>query len=87
MQNTCVTCPNFNPVVEDNGASQIHRGECRAKPPTVHMLVIPGAQPAGARVMAMQQQPAIVGQSVFPAVQSDSWCAFHPERDLGAGLF
>ena len=62
MQNTCVTCPNFNPVVEDQGVSQIHRGECRAS------------------VMAMQQQPAAVGQSVFPAVQSDSWCVLHPVR-------
>lgn len=76
----CVACPFFNPA-PDEQSEVITKGECRARPPTVHMLVIPGMPQSGSRVMAMQgTPPQVIGQTVFPMVQADSWCGWHPER-------
>ena len=74
---TCMTCPFFNPA-KDEQSDEIKQGECRARPPVTHMLVIPGAQ--GGRLMGAQMQPAIVGQNVFPTVAVDCWCGWQPER-------
>jgi len=87
MSKTCITCPFFNGAAETN-VEEITQGECRVSPPTVHVLVLPGeVSPAIGRVVPAQQTPArIVGQSVFPTVAADCWCAFHPDRELGRGL-
>jgi hypothetical protein len=77
MSKSCKTCPFFNGAPNPE-SEQITQGECRARPPVTHMLVIPGAN--GGRVMGMQQQPAVIGQTVFPTVAVDCWCGWHPER-------
>jgi len=77
----CVDCPFFNPTKDEN-SEQITKGVCCARPPVVHMLVIPGAvSPSIGRVVPAQQAPAqVIAQTVFPMVQADSWCGWHPAR-------
>jgi len=72
-----MSCPFFNGVPNPQ-SEQITQGERRARPPVAHILVIPGAQ--GGRVVGMQQQPAVIGQTIFPTVAADCWCGWHPER-------
>ena len=73
---TCMTCPFFSPA-KDEQSDEIKQGECRARPPVSHILVIPGVNQG--RVMGINQ-PAVIGQTVFPTVAVDCWCGWHPER-------
>ena len=84
MSKSCMTCPFFNGASNPE-SEQITQGECRARPPVAHVLVIPGAN-GGGRVMGMTQQPAVIGQTIFPTVAADCWCALHPEREVGAAF-
>lgn len=77
MPKSCKSCPFFNGA-RNPESEQITQGECRARPPVAHVLVIPGAP--GGRVMGMTQQPAVIGQTIFPTVAVDCWCGWHPER-------
>lgn len=84
---TCGTCPHFNPSREEN-SDAIVKGDCRVRPPVTHMLVIPAPVQGAARIMqgVAPPQPAIMGQTLFPVVQVDAWCSFHPDRAIGGGL-
>lgn len=76
MPKSCKSCPFFNGAPNPE-SEQITQGECRARPPVSHILVIPGVNQG--RVMGVNQ-PAVIGQTVFPTVAVDCWCGWHPER-------